>query len=248
MARTFPPLPPHDDLLALLQAALSNAKDLLGDAQVLADAGRFPRAFALATLAWEELSKGQLCALTVVMPEITAEDFWERFRDHEGKLSRVHMFASFMQAQPVGPVAEHAKKIMGQSKSTKELKERCLYMNYKRGKILLPSQVTERAARKQIKVVREALSFADVAFSARSLDDAFAQVNVLHGGLKNAMIANPDGTAAALQTALRGGTQEELQALVLKHAAIPTAPPEASSETSSLSGGDVAASVAISAL
>ena len=69
--------------------------------------------------------------------------------------------------------------------------------------------------------MREALAFADTAFSTSSLDDALGQVNVLYGGLKNAMIIDPDGIATALQAALRGGTQEELQALVLKHAAIP---------------------------
>jgi AbiV family abortive infection protein len=221
MAGTYPPLPPRDDLLALLRAALSNAKDLLGDAQLLADAGSFPRALALAVLSWEELSKGQLCALATILPEITPEDFWERFRDHEGKLSRVHAFAAFMSSEPVGPVVEHATKVMGQSKSTADLKERGLYVDYRRGKILLPTQVGERAARKQIKTVREALAFADTAFSAASLDAMFAQADVLSGGLKNAMIAEPDATAAALQEALRGGSQADLQALVLRHATIP---------------------------
>ncbi len=48
-----------------------------------------------------------------------------------------------------------------------------------------------------------------------------AQAAMLSGGLKNALIANPDATAAALQQAIRGGSQEALQALVLEHAAIP---------------------------
>ena len=53
-----------------------------------------------------------------------------------------------MQSEPVGPVAEHSKKVMGQSKSTEELKERGLYVDYRRGKILLPSQISKRAALK----------------------------------------------------------------------------------------------------
>ena len=72
--------------MALLRAAVSNAKDLLADAQLLVESGSFPRAFALATLSWEELSKGQLCLLAVMLDEITPEDFWQRFRDHQGKL------------------------------------------------------------------------------------------------------------------------------------------------------------------
>jgi len=119
-----PPIPPRDDLLALFRAALSNGNDLLDDALVLADADRFPRAYALAVLAWEELSKAELCLMPLLLPEITPEDFWQRFRDHEGKLVRIYAFAAFMQAGPVGPVTEYVKKVMGLSRSTAKQKER----------------------------------------------------------------------------------------------------------------------------
>ena len=63
---------------------------------------------------------------------------------------------------------------------------------------------------------------ADTAFSAGgSVMMSPAQAAMLSGGLKNALIANPDATVAALQQAIRGGSQEALQALVLEHAAIP---------------------------
>ncbi len=221
MASTYPPLPPRDHLLALIQAGLSNAADLLADAQLLADAGRFPRAVTLAMLAWEEVSKGELCALALVLPEFTPEYFWEHFRDHVGKLSRVHAFAAFMQAEPIGAVDDYVKKVMDQSKSAQKLKERSLYVDYRRGKILLPSQIGERAARKQIKAIREALVFAETSFSVDHLDAMFVQVKVLSAGLKNAMIADPDAVAAATQRALRDGSQEALQALVLRYATIP---------------------------
>jgi hypothetical protein len=39
-----------------------------------------------------------------VLPEVICEYFWERFGDHEGKLSRVRAFAALMQSEPVGPV------------------------------------------------------------------------------------------------------------------------------------------------
>ena len=108
----------------LFRAALSNGNDLLDDALVLADADRFPRAYALAVLAWEELSKAELCLMPLLLPEITPEDFWQRFRDHEGKLVRIYAFAAFMQAGPVGPVTEYVKKVMGLSRSTAKQKER----------------------------------------------------------------------------------------------------------------------------
>jgi hypothetical protein len=64
------------------------------------------------------------------------------------------------------------------------------------------------------------LAFADTVFPADSLHGAFAQLNLLSGGLKNAMIADPDATVAALQVAVRDGSQEKIQALVLRHATI----------------------------
>jgi len=106
---------------------------------------------------------------TAVLPEITPEYFWENFRDHEGKLSRVHMLAAFLRPEPVGAVAEHVKQVVGLSKSEAKLKERGLYVDYRRGKILLPSEIGEMASRKRIKVVRDALAHAKTAFSVETL-------------------------------------------------------------------------------
>lgn len=211
----------RDDLLALFRAALANAHGMLDDARFLAGDQRWPRAHALATLAWEELSKGQLCLLTLLMPEITPDYFWESFKNHEGKLNRVHMFADFMLPHPVGPVAEHAKKVAGQSRSTQNQKLRGLYVDYRKGKIQLPSQIGEQATRNQIKRVGDALAFADMAFSVGSLDEALGQIAALSGGIKNAMIAQPDAVAAALRLALQGGSQQAFQALVFGHTVIP---------------------------
>jgi AbiV family abortive infection protein len=209
---TYPALPLRDDLRVLMQAALDNAKDLLNDAQLLADAGRFPRALALATLSWEELSKADLCALAMVLPEVTPGYFWEHFRDHEGKLARVHAFATFMQPKPIGSVEDWAERVKALSKATQDLKERSLYVDCRRGRILFPSQISERAARKQIKAVREALDFADKAFSGESVKIVFTQLNVnaLIDPLKNAMVVDPDVTAAAVQEAIRGGSQQKI--------------------------------------
>jgi AbiV family abortive infection protein len=217
-ASSYPPLPSHDDLQVLLRSALANAKDLLDDAQVLVDAGRFPRALALATLSWEEVSKADLCALAIMLPEITPDYFWEHFRNHEGKLSRVHAFAGFLRPESIGHMEEYAKKVKGQSKSTQDLKERGFYVDYRRGKVLLPGQIGEKAARKQIKIVRESLAVADAAFSGEPIGIMFTQLNV--AGFKNAIVAQPDGIAAALQEAIRGGSQQKLQSLAQDHESI----------------------------
>ncbi len=46
---------------SLARAALDNASDLLADASVLLQAGRYPRAFALSVLAAEEFGKHMQC-------------------------------------------------------------------------------------------------------------------------------------------------------------------------------------------
>src|SRR6202012_4798324 len=105
--------------------------------------------------------KADLCATAMVLPGTTTPDyFWKHFRDHEGKLARVHAFASFIQPKLIGTAEDRAKRARALSKSTQDLKERSLYVDCRRGRILLPSQVTEKSARKQIKAVREALDFA----------------------------------------------------------------------------------------
>jgi hypothetical protein len=133
------------------------------------------------------------------MPEITPDYFWENFTDHEGKLSRVHMLADFMQPKPVGSVAEHARKVAGKSRSTQKQKLRGLYVDYRKGKIQVPGQIGERAARNQIKQVGDALASVDMAFSVDNLDLLFQQFAALSGGLRNVITSKPDAVAAALQ-------------------------------------------------
>jgi AbiV family abortive infection protein len=81
------PLPPRDDLVRLIQASAFNARDLLADARVLSDAGSSPRAHALATLAFEEVGKANLCILVIMPPGfISAAEFWDSWLSHSHKL------------------------------------------------------------------------------------------------------------------------------------------------------------------
>jgi AbiV family abortive infection protein len=184
-------------------------------------AGSFPRALALATLSWEEVSKADLCALALALPEITSDYFWKHFRDHEVKLARVHAFAALMSPEQIGPMAGYEKVILGRSRSTKDSKERALYVDYRRGKVLLPSQIGERAARNRIKVVREALDFAEKAFTDQPLATIFTKLNPLLDPLKNALAVNPDAVVSALRSAMLSGSQEKLQSLLGELATIP---------------------------
>src|SRR5438105_13005755 len=51
------PVPADEELVALIQACLRNAGDLLADAGHLLEGSRVPRAHAVATLAFEEIGK-----------------------------------------------------------------------------------------------------------------------------------------------------------------------------------------------
>src|SRR5260370_8562719 len=56
------------DLVRCAVGAAANAQDLLGDAELLAAAGRRPRAYALAALAVEEAAKAATVAAPAMMP------------------------------------------------------------------------------------------------------------------------------------------------------------------------------------
>ncbi len=208
------PIPPRDDLLALFQATKANAGDLISDAELLADVGRFPRAHALATLAHEEIGKAQLCLLAVMLTEITPEEFWDAFKSHTGKLIRVTGFGRMTSAEPIGPVAEYAKIVKGHSSSAHTRKLRGLYVDYKSRRVLLPSQVKEKEAKNQIRSAREALALTEWAFPLDHLDWAIGQMSGLIGALKEAA-KDQDALAGALQMALNG-SHERRQELLSK--------------------------------
>lgn len=212
MAQTYPPVPPRDDLLALFRAAMANAHDLLDDAQRLVDAGSHPRAHALATLALEEQSKGQMCVLAALLPEISPEHFWGDFRDHQSKLSMVHAYEVMTGSEPIESSGQWKTEAKGRSASSQAQKLRGLYVDYRKGGILLPSQIGERAARKQIKVARKVLT--DVERASSDLDEVFPMLTAVVGSIFHAAWAEPDATSAALHEAMRGGSLDALQELV----------------------------------
>lgn len=75
------------ELLETYDACLSNAGDLIVEAEELAQRGSFPRAYVLAFTAIEEISKSQLVA-DLFTGYITREKFDAVFRDHRSKIER----------------------------------------------------------------------------------------------------------------------------------------------------------------
>jgi AbiV family abortive infection protein len=210
MVTNYPPIPSHDDLLAIARAAQANAEDLLGDAELLADHERYSRAYALATLAWEEVSKAYLCGWAICSTQMTPEKFWTDFRSHESKLADAHYDAEYLRPEPIGTVLEHYKKMIGGSRSTQNQKERALYVDYRRGKVLVPGQIGQRAAQAQIRSVRRVLAEAK-RFDARERVAAWA---LLSDAINELMDSQWDDFRAAFRVAQRDGDWEALIAMV----------------------------------
>jgi AbiV family abortive infection protein len=72
----------------LYRCAHNNAVELLEDAEILFEKGKFPSAYALAFTALEEIAKSQLAA-DVYTSFITEEEFQEHYRDHKKKIGRM---------------------------------------------------------------------------------------------------------------------------------------------------------------
>jgi AbiV family abortive infection protein len=205
--RPTPPIPLNDDLLKLVQAALSNARDLLTDARRLADAGSFPRAHALATLAFEEQGKSQLCTLVLALRstvEIDPAVFWEDFKDHKMKLGRVLSFDGLFLNELPGSVAEYLKEHASEPYDTHQRKLRGMYVDYQDGALLLPSDITEQETRELIDRVASSLSITALAFAPsqaaallRALGDT--DLTAVLGEMSQAVTSNPEAAAAAMR-------------------------------------------------
>jgi AbiV family abortive infection protein len=214
MATTYPPIPPHDDLLAIIRAAQANAEDLLCDAELLADNKRYSRAYALATLAWEEASKADHCLWAICSTQMTPEDFWTNFRSHEGKLASIHHRAEYLRPDAIGTVLEHYKKMVGGSRSTQKQKERALYVDYRRGKVLVPRHIGQHAAQTQIRAVRRALAEAE----KFDTSERVAAWTLVADAIHELMDSQLDAFRAAFQAAQRDGDWESLTAMVTQTA------------------------------
>lgn len=102
------PVPPPSDLLKLWVAAVSNARNLLAAARLLAEAGMIPPAHALATFANEEQSKAGLCFMVAMShgQEVDSAAFWAEFKKHRPKLRRAEGFSGLLLRPPPASVRQ----------------------------------------------------------------------------------------------------------------------------------------------
>jgi AbiV family abortive infection protein len=163
--------------------------------------------------------KAQLCLLAAALGqlpgEMTPKDFWTGFSSHAQKLARIHGVAALTQDEPLNPLAEQLEIILADTRSASEQKLRALYVDYEDGQIRLPSDVGESAAAEAIGMLRQALAFADAAFTPEFFDPELVRVILgLIPQMKDAHAADPEVLFPALRAAFRDGSFDALNGLI----------------------------------
>jgi AbiV family abortive infection protein len=207
MTSTSPrPLPPQADLIALSQAALFNARDLLAAARHLSGGGSIPQAHALAVLALEEIGKSHLCVLMLLPSgQLTATEFWAAWCSHEAKLRWAQGFLQMMLHDPGPGVAALVERLASESRATHIRKLSGLYVDYRDGAVVTPAAVTAGEAAELIAAVQESLEFLLRAWGddgaperfAAMLRDQSEQLDDLIQQVNQAVTADPDAALAA---------------------------------------------------
>jgi len=141
----------------------SNAEGLLDDAELLFANGKFPRAYALAHLACEELSKIPMLVrvgLELAMGKAPDwKNFWRRLRDHSEKIDAWH-FEDYM-ASDIQLDNSDVKKYHENLKKTPTLNEAkniSLYTSISSDEIVEPAEVvTKEIAESMLKYSKDRL-------------------------------------------------------------------------------------------
>jgi AbiV family abortive infection protein len=126
----------QQEFLTLYNASLKNASDLLLEAQLLFDNYKYPRAYALAFTALEEISKSQLAA-DVFTGLIMVEEFNECFRNHRVKIERMAWATDDARrylAMPEEECMEAQEPTFGNRMDS-------MYVGVKNGKVFSPTDV-----------------------------------------------------------------------------------------------------------
>jgi AbiV family abortive infection protein len=200
------PLPPFEDLLALIQASLRNAGALLYDARTLLAAGSAPRAHALATLALEEIGKSHLCVLALVpAPESmvifgtkSKTDFWAAWQRHTDKLEWALGFLGLL-LRDSGPTAQAVASIRTAAQNDHLRKLRGFYVDYDDHTVLEPTAITEAEAQQ---VITDTQALLDVASAAWLTEGALERVRENLGQHGSELAAFMERAGEALQADL----------------------------------------------
>jgi AbiV family abortive infection protein len=137
--------PLRNEFLALYNASLQNASQLQAEAEVLFDKEKYARAYALAFTALEEISKSQLAA-DVFTGLITVDEFNECFRDHRKKIERMAWATDDAKHYLAMPEEDYIEV----QEVTFASRQSAMYVGFKNGKAVSPSDVIERETARSI--------------------------------------------------------------------------------------------------
>jgi AbiV family abortive infection protein len=102
MAKTMP-VPDLDALGDLALAAVRNVRRLLDDADLLLKRGRWPSAYSLAVLAFEEGGKAWMCIIAMVPDDVWPEwPYGDLITPHVDKLMAAHVMAHMLASATSG--------------------------------------------------------------------------------------------------------------------------------------------------
>lgn len=135
---------------------LANAKELVLDAQLLAEHGRFPRAFSIGILALEEAAKLPMLRRVQTCLKLNTPVDWpkvdRRFRSHNEKLGLFDLVDFFSEDSFDGTPEDFFARLGKRgskselAKSSNEKKQDGFYVSISAGRITSPTDVIDRDA------------------------------------------------------------------------------------------------------
>jgi len=131
------------DFYKIYAKAHNNAADLLNEAEILYEKGKYARAYFLAYTGLEEISKSQLAA-DVYTRFVKEEVFWKRYREHKSKIDGVEWAHIDANTYPynkiwIGPDMDDVEGI-SPSKPLFERRQKALYVDVKDSIIFSPKE------------------------------------------------------------------------------------------------------------
>jgi AbiV family abortive infection protein len=205
------PLPSPEEALDLLQASLRNARDLVEAARALVDVGHAPRAYSLATLAFEEIGKAHMCISAMrrdpqssVLPSFgpSGESFWQAWVGHGPKLAFAEAFLTYAVRGTGSPGDGIADRLIEHARAENRRKMRGFYVDFDAG-VLTPDAITLEEARQQIDDVSTVLAISERQWCspgarerALALLSEPAQIHALDARIEDAVRQDPEAALA----------------------------------------------------
>jgi AbiV family abortive infection protein len=144
----------RDESLVLYHCAHNNAVELLEEAEILFAKGAFPRAYALAFTALEEIAKSQLAA-DVFTCFITESEFHEHYCDHKKKIGRMAWATEDAKRYLDGPEGDYVDVEVPTFTNRMD----AMYVSINNGRVRMPADVIDfKAAQGIVHTVRVALA------------------------------------------------------------------------------------------